>query len=596
MARRKIKNEYEDYLNTMHSNDIKNISDGAKLPYEIIIDYSELKNHNPKLAELLIIKSDDCIIIFKNAVRNINRNNPDINKLDTDDICNIRFKNLSEITPIRELTAENIGKLIQTTGIINNYTINHQVKIKTASFECRGCARIETIEQDSMNLKEPSLCSECGGRNFKLLEEQSKFINMKYLTITENIDEMGGKTKPQPINAIITGEREFIEKINQGTGKINIVGKLVSNKDKENWNTFLVINNLWYDENKSIKLTSDEIKEFESLKDGKTDIIDILINSFAQDIFFNNKEPVMLNDVIKLSLLCQRVGAGYMGGNRENINICIVGDKGKGKTQLSIRAGNLYEICKRASGTGATGVGLIGAVDRDTINGGWTYEAGKVILADGGLAVIDEFDKINIDDQPRVNDILQDGITEIDKATVHIQVKSDVSGLALANPIGGEFDLYEDICNQINIDDTTLDRFDGIFIITSKDIDNEIHKKIRMKKYEKYNQESDNSDANNELWDSNKLKKYLSYVENINPIFGEKAKQRGLQYHENIIHSEFNGERQSDSLDRFSSAIAKLRQHEEVSIDDVDKAYQIIYSMALQMGLRISELVDEVEN
>jgi len=574
---------YESYLRANHSEDIDNISTGAKLPYELIIDYRELEMYNVELADLLIDKSDDIIYNFQIAFRNLNRQSHNLLELSNDEICNIRFKNITTITPIRELTAENVGKLIQTTGVISNYTINHQVAIKLAVFECKSCMRLHEVKQSQGDkLVYPDLCGECGGRNFKLLEGESSFINQKKLILTEPIDQLNGKNRPQSIEAIITGEREFIEKINNSAGKkINIIGKVVSWKDNDNWRTGLIINNIWNNEDKSINLSDDDITYFKQLNKEYGDlIIDELIKSFAPYVIYPNP--------IKLALLCQRVGAGEVGENRKNINILIVGDRGIGKTTLANKTTELYPIYKKSSGTGASGVGLIGAVDRDSINGGWTYEAGAIILADGGLIVIDEFDKILYEDQSKVNDLLEDGIADIDKATVHISVSADVRALALANPRQSKFNLYEDIRKQIEIDDSTFDRFDGIFVLTTGEFNNEYHQNIRKSKYDSYKNNVLEKESDENLLSKEMLIKYLFYVESeFNPIFDDESEKQGLKYHDIIYQSEFEGQRQSDSLDRFAGAIAKLRQHKTITSDDVDKAFELIKYMADKLNYEI---------
>jgi replicative DNA helicase Mcm len=566
---------YEEYLRQYHDDDIRNLSAGADLPYELIIDYRQLEEYNFELADLLIDKSDDIIFRFQQALSNLNQN---YNSGIVAEDIKVRFKNL-DITPIRELTAENVGKLIQTKGVITNYTLGHQIAIKTAVFECSGCMRLHEVEQVGNKLTEPALCNECGGRSFRFLNEESEFVNQKQLTINEPIEELNGKHKQQPISATISGERDFIDKVNyagSGGKKINIVGKLESVENDNKWYTTLKINNLWDDEDKAIEISDEDIIHFKQLIKDK-DIIKYLIDSFAPDLVFD--------DEIKLALLCQRVGAADMGDNRKNINILIVGDRGTGKTSLSNRTAKLYEITKKSSGTGATGVGLLGATERDTINGGWTFEAGAIILADGGLIVIDEFDKINNDDQPKVNDLLQDGVTDIDKATVHLRVSADIRALALANPIGSKFDRFADKKIQIDIDESTFDRFDGVFTVLSRDIDEEQHREIRKKKYESYKSKSEADDKIEEL------KKYLSYVETeFNPQTNEESEKRGLEYHDCIYNSEFEGQRQSDSLDRFAGAIAKLRQHETIEREDFDKAFEIIRYMADDLDIEIMDI------
>ena len=572
--------KYEEYLRKFHDADIHNISAGANIPYELIIDYMELETYDVEIADLLIEKSDDIIKKFQRAFANLNRNSHNLSKLDDNEICNVRIKNISEITPVRELTAENVGKLIQTNGVISNYTLGHQIIYKRAVFICRGCSREIGINQTENKLTEPSICEECGSRSFTIDDDKSTFTNLKNLIISEPIDELEGKTRPQSIIGAIKGEREFVEKVAKAGGKkINIVGKVLSLHDKEKIETVLLVNNLWSNEDTAINLSAEDIAYFKQLaEDNGDEIINLLVDSFAEFVIYPPE--------IKTVLLCQRVGAGKVGNNRKNINVFIVGDRGIGKTRLATETTKLYPVYKKASGTGASGVGLLGAVDRDTVNGGWTYEAGAIVLADGGLCVIDEFDKIPYDDQPKVNDLLEDGVAQIDKATVHVEIRADVRALALANPAESRFNLYESIRNQIGIDGSTFDRFDGVFALTAEDSKDQ-YENIRKSKYESYKR-IDKESGNNTPLNHEKLNKYLQYVElEFNPVFNHESEERGLKYHDYIANSEFEGQRQSDSLDRFAGAIAKLRQHEIITVEDVDTAYDLICYMANTLRIEI---------
>lgn len=91
-------------------------------------------------------------------------------------------------------------------------------------------------------------------------------------------------------------------------------------------------------------------------------------------------------------------------------------------------------------------------------------EGGAMVLADGGVVCIDEFDKMREDDRVAIHEAMEQQTISIAKAGITTTLNSRCSILAAANSVFGRWD---DTKGEENIDfmPTILSRFDMIFIV-----------------------------------------------------------------------------------------------------------------------------------
>jgi hypothetical protein len=74
---------------------------------------------------------------------------------------------------------------------------------------------------------------------------------------------------------------------------------------------------------------------------------------------------------------------------------CFIGDPGTAKSQVLKYAEKTAPRAVYTTGKGASAVGLTAGVHRDPLTKEWTLEGGALVLADQGVCLIDEFDKMN---------------------------------------------------------------------------------------------------------------------------------------------------------------------------------------------------------
>lgn len=162
--------KFEEFFATSYKDDVFKILEQYPDRRSLNVDYSKLELFDPDLADLLIEKPDEVIEAAKIAIKNID-------PLVKDADINIRFENLNNLIRLQDLNSKYIGSFVSYDGIIEEVN-EPSPRIKIGVFECRGCMRLHEVEQTSGNrIIEPTLCSECGGRSFRLLQEESKYVN-----------------------------------------------------------------------------------------------------------------------------------------------------------------------------------------------------------------------------------------------------------------------------------------------------------------------------------------------------------------------------------------------------------------------------------
>jgi replicative DNA helicase Mcm len=557
----------------------------------LTISYEDLLAFDSKIAELLRKDPssllEDAIDAFKNILKFQG------GSLSNQDYF-VRITTKDEKSPLfitlRGLRAKNIDRLVWTNGIlVRSSTI--RPKLIKAEFECMTCGAKFEVLQLTSRIKWPKFCTNTRCKvksqsDFRLISKNSEFIDWQSVMIQEIPEDLPPGRIPRAIQAILT--YDLVDTVKPGD-RVTLMGtfKSVLAQSTKSMNstlfkTFIDVNYIDPEDKAEglIELSKKDKEEIERLS--KEPMIQKKIARSISPVIYGRNDLKMAT---ALSLFGgtrkPRPGGGFKRGD---IHILFVGDPGTGKSEILKSAIDISPRGLYTSGKGSTAVGLTAAVIKDNETGQMNLEAGAIILANGGVAAIDEFDKMDPSDRSALHEAMEQQTVSIAKAGIVATLKAQTAIIAAANPRTGRYDRYKTPTQNINLPPSLLSRFDLIFIVTDKPDpanDAQMAEFILQNSMEGPKENSKSSKSapiDNEL-----LKKYIKYARRkYFPVLTEEAKEKIKTFYLQL-RGQYDSEdaivsilaRNLDALVRLSEAYAKMALRNKVLKSDVEEIIKL---------------------
>ncbi len=567
--------KFEEFFSTKYKDNVFEALEKYPDQRSVIVDYLDLEMFDPDLADLLIEKPEEVIRASQKAIKNIDplRKNADLN---------IRLENVTNNIPLRFLRSKFIGKFISVDGIVRK-TDEIRPRIVTATFECRGCLRQHEVAQSSNMITEPSLCSDCGGRSFRLLQEESEFLDTQTVKIQEPLENLSGGDQPRQI--LIVLEDDLVDTLTPGD-IVRVTGTLRTVRDEKTrrFNNFIYGN---YTEH-----VEQEFEELQISPEDEEKIKELAADPHVYDKIIKSTAPSIhgYRDVKEAIALQLFGGAGKELDDktrlRGDIHVLIVGDPGIGKSQMLKYVSKLAPRGIYTSGKGTSGVGLTAAAVRDEF-GGWSLEAGALVLGDKGNVCVDELDKMRDEDRSAIHEALEQQTISIAKAGIMATLNSRCSVLAAANPKFGRFDSYKSLAEQIDLPSTILSRFDLTFVVEDKP-EEEKDRSLARHILNTHKEDNMHFEIDPEL-----LRKYIAYARrNVHPILTDQAMDVLEEFYVSMRNNSIDDDspvpitaRQLEAIIRLSEASAKIKLKTHVETEDAHQAIKLTQACLKQVGL-----------
>jgi replicative DNA helicase Mcm len=273
---------------------------------------------------------------------------------------------------------------------------------------------------------------------------------------------------------------------------------------------------------------------------------------------------------------------------RGDVNVLLVGDPGTAKSVLLQYVSRTAPRGLYTSGRGSTAAGLTAAVLRDK-TGGMVLEAGALVLADKGVAAIDEIDKMRPDDRVAIHEAMEQQTVSVAKGGIVATLNARASVLAAANPALGRYDPYKLIAENINLPVTILSRFDLIFVVRDvPDIDLDAKMSEHIMTLHRKGANLEEVPIAQDI-----LRKYISYSKRISPVLSEESEIELREFY--LKMRSVSGvasdspiaitPRQLEALVRLSEARARAFLRDKVTIEDARAVIRLMNASLQDVGI-----------
>lgn len=563
------------------------------------VSYSDLFRYDSDLADAYLERPDAVLGDLEFGLASVNWSFADP---ETGDPIELSASDIEvRVTDLPEHAVHDVGDyrlddVDGTVGAIQGQVAKRTQKkelIEQAAFECLRCGAFTTVPQSNDDsLDEPRECQSCERQGpFNLSKHAEGTEKRSYQRVRLQLPpEKAATATDETIDAVL--HEDLVDSVAPGD-RVVVNGRLESE--------------LQYNGQQPTRLLELECKA-ESVEMLETDFEEIDIEEHRDEIeaIADRANPIESvvesiapsirgRDGIKEAIALQMFGGVEKtlpdgAHKRGNLHILVVGDPGCGKSAILQYAKRLSPRAVYTSGKQSTAAGLTGAAVQDDFgDGGWTIDAGALVEAHKGVCAIDEFDKMNPEDQSGVMQAMSEQEISISKAGINATLPAKTTVLAAANPRDGRFDKYDPVGDQIDLDPAIFSRFDLVFTVSDspdKELDTEIATHISEvsrvgQELANDEYEPDGADRATPEIAPETMQAYIAHARRLDPVLTTAAQERIVtEYVELRSANDDDGPipttaRMNEALIRLAEAAARVRLSDRITEEDAERAIAI---------------------